>query len=120
MLPPRFRRAIAFVTVKDSRLMVALTHPGFKMELNYNKDLLKSLLSTLIAHHEECRFMEAEEIVIFLSRYHQNDGHPAEETVPRYPERARGTFQAPVRHPEVAEILERIREEIRSRTPESS
>jgi len=118
MLPPRFRQAIAFVTVKESRLMVGLAHPGFKMELNYNQDLLKSLLTTLRAHHPECAFMQAEEIVIFHSRYHRREASRIPETVPRYPERAKGRFEAQVEDPAVAEILERIRRQIQSRGEE--
>ncbi|HIC78052.1 MAG TPA: hypothetical protein EYP02_02605, partial [Sulfurovum sp.] len=41
LLNPRFKKAIAFVYIRDETLFVALSHPGFKMELNYNKDLLK-------------------------------------------------------------------------------
>ena len=113
MLPPRFREAIAFVTVKNRRLMVALSHPGLKMELNYNQELLKSLLSTLLAHREECRFMEADEIVIFLSRYHQPRKDSEHSTDPRYTELAEGTFPIDTRHEELRESLERIRAAIR-------
>jgi len=111
LLPPRFRGAIAFVTIKNRRLMVGLSHPGYKMELNYNQDLLKSLLSTLREHRPECAFMEAESIVFFLSRYHA----PREEdrsTVPRYRELATGEFSGPLRNEALRETFEAIRREI--------
>jgi hypothetical protein len=67
LLPERFRRAFAFVYIRNETLFVALSHPGYKMELNYNKELLKSLLSTLGTHDEKCRFMSAREVVFFVS-----------------------------------------------------
>jgi hypothetical protein len=113
MLPERLRRGIAFVTVKNRRLMVALSHPGLKMELNYNQELLKSLLSTLMNHREECRFMEADEIVIFLSRYHEPPTENNRPSVPRYSELAEGNFSVSVTDDALRESLERIREAIR-------
>ncbi|MCH9739544.1 MAG: hypothetical protein K0U38_01700, partial [Epsilonproteobacteria bacterium] len=42
LLNPRYQKAIAFVYVRQNTLFIALSHPGFKMELHYNKDLLKN------------------------------------------------------------------------------
>ena len=42
LLSAKYQKAIAFVYIKDETLFVAVTHPGFKMELNYNRDLLKA------------------------------------------------------------------------------
>ncbi len=88
--------------------MVGLSHPGYKMELNYNQELLKSLLSTLRAHRSECAFMEADEIVFFVSKYRRR---PEEEsaTVPRYSELATGSFETKLENPELAESFLRIR-----------
>ncbi len=121
MLPERFRRGIAFVTVKNRRLMVALSHPGLKMELNYNQELLKSLLSSLIAAREECRFMEADEVVVFLSRYHRPSDEEASPTDPRYSELAEGIFRVTTENEALRESLERIRDAIRrNREPKES
>ncbi|WP_456431509.1 DciA family protein [Nitratifractor sp.] len=112
LLPPRFREAIAFVTVKNGQLMVALRHPGFKMELNYNQELLKSLLSTLIAHRRECAFMEARSVAIFLSRHHTPPGErPSSD--PGYSETATGDFPLSVHDRDLAGIFESIRSHIR-------
>ena len=120
MLPARFRQGIAFVTVKNRRLMVALSHPGLKMELNYNRELLKGILSKLTAHREECRFMEADEVVVFLSRYHRPKDTAREPTVPRYTELAEGNFTAETENGELRETLERIRKAIHRNRRESS
>ncbi len=112
LLPPRFRKAIAFVTVKNRQLMVGLSHPGYKMELNYNQELLKSLLSTLIRHRPECAFMKADRLVFFHSRYHPLKAEDP-RTVPRYRELARGDFQTLPEDEALRERFERIRHWIR-------
>ena len=119
LLPPRFRNAIAFVTIKNRRLMVGLSHPGYKMELNYNQDLLKSLLSTLREHRPECTFMEAETIVFFHSRYHKaEEGNNS--TVPRYRELAEGTFRTETENEALRDSFEMIRRWIIKNRGESS
>ena len=112
LLPPRFRNAIAFVTVKNRRLMVGLSHPGYKMELNYNQELLKGLLSTLIRHRPECAFMEADRLVFFHSRYHPLTNEDP-DTVPHYRELARGEFQTLPEDEALRERFEKIRHWIR-------
>ena len=112
LLPPRFRHAIAFVTLKNRRLMVGLSHPGYKMELNYNQELLKSLLTTLRQHRPECAFMEAESVVLFHSRYHPFDKEIS-DTVPHYRELAEGTFTTLPSDEKLREHFESIRRHIR-------
>ena len=92
LLPPKFQRAIAFAYSDKETLFLALSHPGYKMELNYNRDLLKSVLTMLAEHDKSCREIKAEKIVIFNSRY----AAPAEKreppTDPKYHELARADF----------------------------
>ena len=62
------------------------------MELNYNRDLLKSVLTMLKEHDENCREMGAENIIIFNSKY---AAKPLEATTtedPKYNELARAEF----------------------------
>jgi len=93
LLSPRFQKAIAFVYIRDETLFVALSHPGFKMELNYNKDLLKSLLTLLIKSDKQCKRLKATRVVLFNSRY-QTHLRPTDhnDTVPHYQEMASGKF----------------------------
>ena len=64
------------------------------MELNYNRDLLKSVLTQLSRLDENCSMLKAEKIVIFHSKYYpiakkdENDG-----TVPYYNELATADFE---------------------------
>ena len=48
LLGAKWQKAVAFIYIKNDTLFIAVTHPGFKMELNYNKDLLISLLKTAL------------------------------------------------------------------------
>ena len=117
LLPPRFRQAIAFVTIRRGHLMVALSHPGYKMELYYNKELLKSLLSSLARHEKSCAFMrEVDDIVFFISKYHNPSSSATENnTVPHYSEQAEGNFSEELRNMELGDIFRNIKRLIISR-----
>lgn len=109
LLSNKWQKAVAFVYIKDETLFIAVTHPGFKMELNYNKDLLKSLLTQLDKHGKACEMMQAEKVVIFHSKYY---AMPQEKisyaTIPHYHERAKGDFETP-EDKELKEKFERIK-----------
>ena len=96
LLSPKWQKAVAFIYIKDETLFIAVTHPGFKMELNYNRDLLKSLLRQLNTHDKNCHEMQASKVVVFHSKYHAMPEKKASYiSVPHYHERAQGTFDTP-------------------------
>lgn len=110
LLRPKWQKAVAFVYIKDETLFIAVNHPAFKMELNYNKDLLISLLRDLNKYITECENMKASKVVIFHSKYHpMPQEKPKERTVPHYIEQSEGTFASPI-EPKLNEAFERIRE----------
>ena len=110
LLSPKWQKAVAFVYIKDETLFIAVTHPGFKMELNYNRDLLKTLLTQLNTHDKACKMMQAEKVVVFHSKYHAMPEEKApEESVPHYHERALGNFDTPSDE-ELKEKFEDIKE----------
>jgi len=112
LLSPKWQKAVAFVYIKDKTLFIAVTHPGFKMELNYNRDLLKTLLTQLNTHVDACRSMQAEKVVVFHSKYHAMSQEKASyESVPHYHERAQGNFDTPTDEA-LKEKFERIKEMI--------
>ena len=92
LLSKKWQKAIAFVYIKNDTLFVALTHPGFKMELHYNRDLLKSVLTQLASHDPKCHMLQANKVAIFHSRYHTLDKDETPETIPYYNEHAQGDF----------------------------
>ena len=116
LLPPRFREAISFVYVRDFTLHVALRHPGYKMELNYNKELLKDLLATLTDNQPECASLRAKKVVLFTSRYAVSPPvqNARAATIPYYYELAVGTFEDRSTHPDLRRQFERIRRTIQS------
>lgn len=109
LLSNKWQKAVAFVYMNDTTLFIAVKHPGFKMELNYNKDLLKSLLTQLAVHDKSCEMMQAQNIVIFHSRYHTlEEEKTSYVSVPHYDERASGNFETP-EDKELKEKFERIK-----------
>ncbi len=93
LLPEKFKKAVAFIYIKDETLFVALSHPGYKMELNYNKDLLKSLLKMIVQHNPECSQLRAEKVAIFDSKFYEQKPKECYQSDPKYNELALGEFQ---------------------------
>jgi len=113
LLTPRFQKAIAFVYVRQETLFVALSHPGFKMELNYNKDLLKNLLTMLAKQDEKCKSIKVSKVVLFNSKHNSIiKKKNIEDTVPYYDEMAFGEFIIESEDRELREAFEKIRESI--------
>lgn len=114
LLNPRFKKAIAFVYVRDNTLFVALSHPGFKMELNYNKDLLKSLLTMLANSDEKCKELKASKVVLFNSKHLSIiKDESIVSTVPHYKEVALGEFTIESEDSELQEAFRKIKESIK-------
>ncbi len=113
LLPPRLQKVIAFVYVKDDTLFVAIKHPGYKMELDYNKDVLKSLLSMFIQNRQDCNFMKAKKVAIFHTKYAPivDNNRP---TIPKYGEAAHGDFKIDIKDKELTQSFERIKEIIQN------
>ena len=112
-LPPSLKRAISFLFIKDKALFLALSHPGYKMELNYNKDVIKSLLRVFVDINPQCEFMRVSKIVVFESKYSiVQDSEQIEDTIPRYSEMATGDFEVTIENEEIRRYFEKTREDI--------
>jgi len=116
LLPPRFQKAIAFFYIKNNTLFGGLSHPGFKMELNYNKDLVKGLLNQISKIDIECKevFKTVEKIEFFVSKHHTPAPMIVTDTDPKYKELATGEFKVLASDKEILEIFEKIREDIKN------
>ena len=113
LLSPRFQKAIAFVYVRQDTLFVAISHPGFKMELNYNKDLLKTLLTMLAKQDEKCKNLKVSKVILFNSKHNSIIKEKTEEdTVPYYDEMSLGEFTINSEDKELKEAFEKIRDSI--------
>ena len=110
LLGEKYQRAIAFVYVKNDTLYIAVTHPGFKMELNYNKEVLKEVLTQFISIEKNCDMLQASNVVIFHSKYHKLPTEAADNlTVPHYQELAEGDFEVQTTDPQLQEKFEKIK-----------
>ncbi len=113
LLKPTWRDAVAFVYMKERTFYFVLRHPGFKMEFNYNRDLLKSLLTAFAQETPECRFMgETERVVAFAGKLYTQP-HEEENTVPYYRESAEGDFEIRTEDAELKKRFSSISEHIR-------
>jgi len=113
LLSPKWQKAVAFVYIKDETLFIAVTHPGFKMELNYNRDLLKSLLTQLNTYDSACEMMSASKVVVFHSKYHPMQKKEENiSTVPYYAELASSDFEIQSQDEELRAKFEQIKERI--------
>jgi len=116
LLQPKFQKAIAFVYVKNATLFVALSHPGFKMELNYNKAMLKTLYEMLKKNDPRCKKLQAVmEVVIFNSNKISivKKQEVIEDTVPHYHEGAKGEFTFESEDSELMQKFETIKANIK-------
>ena len=113
LLGAKWQKAVAFIYIKNDTLFVAVTHPGFKMELNYNKDLLISLLKQHSSLDTQCEMMKASKIAIFHSKYRSVVKEEAEEsTVPYYSELSTANFDTEALDDTLKEKFEAIKKSI--------
>ena len=117
LLSPKFQKAIAFVYVRQNTLFVALSHPGYKMELNYNKDLLKNILRLLGKKDKNCDFLVADNVILFNSKYKTIIKPKIQElsTIPYYKEIASGDFEIKCKDKKLKNAFEEIKKEINSK-----
>jgi hypothetical protein len=113
LLSAKWQKAIAFIYIKNDTLFIAVTHPGFKMELNYNRDLLKSILTQMASLDTECKIMKADKVVIFHSKYRSMVKEEKEvTTVPYYSELSSAEFDLQGLDDEIQKKFEKIQETI--------
>jgi len=109
--------AIAFVSIKNGRLVVTSSHPGYRMELNYSKEEIKSLLTSFTNSFSDCNFMlEVEDIIISsvssTSSKKNSNKNKKIETKVRIKERAKGNFKIDVKDTDIKRELTGIKKEI--------
>ncbi len=121
LLGAKWQKAIAFIYIKENTLFLAVTHPGFKMELNYNKDLLRSVLTQLSSIDSACEMLKADKVVVFHSKYRSIvKDLPEESTVPYYNERASSEFIIENQDEDLKKKFEQIKVQIKQQRQEQS
>ena len=117
LLGAKYQKAIAFIYIKDDTLFVAVKHPGFKMELNYNRDLLKSILTQFVSNNKECEILSASKVIIFHSKYHPMEKEVATiSTIPYYNELASTEFEIQSEDEDIIQKFTDIKEAISCNT----
>lgn len=100
-LPLKLRKGIKFAYIKQQILFFVLTHPVYKMEFEYNKSLIKSLLkSANIANVEDIRFFVTNKI---------EKKEKKEEPKPYYKEKSYALFENQASNTKIHDMFEQIR-----------
>jgi len=84
------------------------------MELNYNQDLLKSLLTMVGKHAPECVQMKAQKVIIFNAKHQSKPQKSAVDTDPKYTELSDANFKIQSLDSDILEKFQKIKETIRN------
>ena len=106
VLPLKLKKGVKFGYVKNQTLYFVLTHPVYKMEFEYNKADIKSLLKNF-------KIANVEDIGFFVTNIiEKKELKKVDE--PIYKERSYGIFENKVKDERLFRKFERIREIIKT------
>ena len=106
VLPLKLKKGVKFGYVKNQTLYFVLTHPVYKMEFEYNKADIKSLLKNF-------KIANVEDIGFFVTNViEKKELKKVDE--PIYKERSYGIFENKVKDEKLFRKFERIREIIKT------
>jgi hypothetical protein len=106
VLPLKLKKGVKFAYVKNQTLYFVLTHPVYKMEFEYNKADIKSLLKNY-------KIANVEDIGFFITNVIERKEEPLKAT-PLYTERSYGIFENKAKSEQIFKKFEKIREIIKS------
>lgn len=109
LLPPKLQNAVLFIYTKNNILFFVLNHPGYKMEFNYNVNLIKSILKELKKRERACKDLEFKEVRSFVSNKIDNQESINKEEKLIYKERAKGEFEIQTDNEKLKKIFEEIK-----------
>ena len=106
ILPLKLKKGVKFAYVKNQTLFFVLTHPVYKMEFEYNKADIKSLLKSFkIANVEDIGFF----VTNIIEKKENN-----KEVIVFYKERSYGIFENKAKDEYIFKKFEKIRELIKN------
>jgi len=115
LLPKNFTHMVRFLYTKDETLFFVFNHPSAKMEFNYKRSLIKSLLSQIFLHFPECECLHVKDIQCFVTNKPQTEEIPESKNSDIfYKERAEGMFENSCNDSKLRTLFEDIRKEIQS------
>ena len=106
VLPVKLKKGIKFGYVKNQTLFFVLTHPVYKMEFEYNKALIKSLL-------KDFKIANIEDVSFFVTNVIEKKEKEEVETV-FFKERSYGILENKATDENIFKRFEKIREIIKS------
>ena len=106
VLPLKLKKGVKFAYVKNQTLYFVLTHPVYKMEFEYNKADIKSLLKNF-------KIANVEDIGFFITNVIERKEDPPKPT-PLYIERSYGIFENRAKDEYIFKKFEKIREIIKN------
>ncbi len=115
LLPPRLSNAILFIYIKNDTLFFVLNHPGYKMEFNYNLNLIKGVLKELKKREVICKDLIFKDIKTFVSNKIDFEEKKKEtEEKLTYKERATGNFNIQTDNENLKKIFQNIQKIIKN------
>lgn len=106
ILPLKLKKGIKFGYVKNQTLYFVLTHPVYKMEFEYNKADIKSLLKNF-------KIANVEDIGFFVTNIIEKK-EEQEKPIIFYKERSYGIFENKAKDKNIFKKFEKIREIIKN------
>lgn len=106
VLPLKLKKGVKFAYVKNQTLYFVLTHPVYKMEFEYNKADIKSLLKNF-------KIANVEDIGFFITNVIEKK-EDSKEPIPLYIERSYGIFENRAKDEYIFKKFEKIREIIKN------
>ncbi len=112
LFPPRLQKMIRYGYFHNGKLFFVLNHPGAKQEF----DIITASIKGPLKHYmpPECADTPFDDIRAFAVHRPQQRPEASERRRSEvyYRERAHGTFDNPVEHPQLHELIERIRRHV--------
>jgi hypothetical protein len=114
LLPKSFTSMIRFVYTKNETLFFVLNHPCAKMEFNYKRNLIKSLLKELLAHFPECSCLQVKEVQSFVTNQKSEEDSliVSANSEIFYAEQATGEFETLCDDPNLRSLFDAIKDTI--------
>ena len=106
VLPLKLKKGVKFAYVKNQTLFFVLTHPVYKMEFEYNKADIKSLLKSF-------KIANVEDIGFFVTKKKKKKENN-KEVIVFYKERSYGIFENKAKDEYIFKKFEKIRELIKN------
>ena len=106
VLPLKLKKGVKFAYVKNQTLFFVLTHPVYKMEFEYNKADIKSLLKNF-------KIANVEDIGFFITNVIEKR-EEAKAPISLYVERSYGIFENKAKNEQIFRKFEKIREIIKN------